>query len=180
MPRVLAECGVRFVVVEPLPNSKIDGVCFWINNGLVPVVGLSMRYDRIDNFWFVLRHELEHVLQNHGNSSYMVDEELEGKRASVDEDLPEDERTANIAAADFCVPRKSFEDFVIRNHPLFSEEIVVEFADQVKRHPGLVVGQLHRRFCRYNFLRRHLSRVREIVVRNALTDGWGQIAPITL
>src|SRR5262249_39450450 len=35
--RILAECGVRFVIVEPVPGSKIDGVCFWVNGSRSPV-----------------------------------------------------------------------------------------------------------------------------------------------
>src|SRR6185437_16092171 len=31
VPKILADCGVRFIIVEPIPNSKIDGACFWIN-----------------------------------------------------------------------------------------------------------------------------------------------------
>lgn len=56
VPRILMEAGVRFIIVETLPNAKIDGVCFWLNNKS-PVIGISIRFDRIDNFWFVLRHE---------------------------------------------------------------------------------------------------------------------------
>src|SRR5262249_23292837 len=39
VPRILSECGVRFVVVEVLPNAKIDGVCFWLESGRSPVIG---------------------------------------------------------------------------------------------------------------------------------------------
>ena len=52
--RILVDCGVRFVIVETLKSAKIDGVCFWLDKSS-PVIGLSVRYDRIDNFWFVLR-----------------------------------------------------------------------------------------------------------------------------
>jgi HTH-type transcriptional regulator / antitoxin HigA len=65
IPRLLADCGVRFVVVETLPKANIDGVCFWIDDKL-PVIGMTTRHDRIDNFWFVLRHEIEHVLNGDG------------------------------------------------------------------------------------------------------------------
>ena len=76
--KVLDECGVRFVVVEPIPGAKIDGACFWLPNEQ-PVVALSLRLDRIDNFWFVLRHELEHVLRRHGlERGYILDQDLEG------------------------------------------------------------------------------------------------------
>jgi HTH-type transcriptional regulator/antitoxin HigA len=56
-PRILSEAGVRFVIVESLPSAKIDGVCFWLDDRS-PVIGMTMRFDRIDNFWFVLRHEI--------------------------------------------------------------------------------------------------------------------------
>ncbi|MFX8692489.1 hypothetical protein ABTM44_18400, partial [Acinetobacter baumannii] len=65
VPRLLQEAGVRFVIVEGLPGSKIDGVCFWLDDKS-PVIGMSLRFDRIDNFWFVLRHECAHVLHGHG------------------------------------------------------------------------------------------------------------------
>jgi len=78
VPRILAEHGIRFLIVESLPSAKIDGVCFWLND-VSPVVALSMRFDRIDNFWFVLRHELEHVVQRHGLSKMMLDANLREK-----------------------------------------------------------------------------------------------------
>jgi len=47
--RILAECGVRLVIVEPLPGGKIDGVCLWLNEKS-PVIGLSLRLDRTTTF----------------------------------------------------------------------------------------------------------------------------------
>lgn len=38
----------------------MDGACFWDNEN--PVVVYTARYDRIDNFWFTLAHELAHVI----------------------------------------------------------------------------------------------------------------------
>jgi len=94
--------------VGSLPHAKIDGVCFWLDDSS-PVIGLSMRHDRIDNFWFVLRHELEHVIQGHGkgDAPIVVDSNLEGERAGVGPDVAKDERIANAAAAEFCVPQKT-------------------------------------------------------------------------
>ena len=60
IPKILRGVGVRFVLVEALPGSKIDGVCVWVNGQ--PAIGMTTRLDRLDNFAFVLRHELEHVL----------------------------------------------------------------------------------------------------------------------
>jgi len=58
--RILAESGIRLVVIEPLPQTRIDGVCFWLNEKS-PVIALSFRFDRVDWFWFTLLHELNHV-----------------------------------------------------------------------------------------------------------------------
>lgn len=69
MPRILAEAGVRLVFVEAMAGSKLDGACFWLTDDQ-PVIGMSLRFDRMDNFWFVLRHEIEHVLQEDGKDSH--------------------------------------------------------------------------------------------------------------
>src|SRR5262249_46467285 len=94
VPRILSESGIRFVVVESLSSARIDGVCFWLDDQS-PVIGMSLRFDRIDNFWFVLRHELEHLIQNHGRYTVIVDAELEGDRAGTGESLSNEERIAN-------------------------------------------------------------------------------------
>lgn len=179
--RALAECGVRYVICESLPNGKIDGVCLWLD-ARSPVIGLSLRHDRIDNFWFVLRHEIEHVLQGHGRDRKegMVDLELEGERANVDHSVPEEERVANGAAADFCVPQDEINSFIARKNPFISERDVIGFSRRLQIHPGLVVGQIQSKTGRYDFLRRYLTKVRQFALPGAMVDGWGQIAPVSL
>jgi HTH-type transcriptional regulator/antitoxin HigA len=177
VPRILAECGIRFVIVEALSASKIDGVCFWLNKQS-PVVGISLRYDRIDNFWFVLRHELEHVLQQHGQEIVMLDAELEGDKTGVGADIAEEERVANIAASEFCAPQKRIDSFIARKSPLFSEKDVLSLANILKIHPGLIVGQLQRKTGRYELLRHHLVKIRSFVTPGSMVDGWGDISPV--
>ena len=176
VPRILGECGIRYVIVESLTSAKIDGVCFWLNE-TSPVIGMSLRYDRIDNFWFVLRHELEHVIQLHGQSAVMLDAELEGEKAGTGAGIAEEERIANQAAADFCVPQQSMEAFVARKAPFFAERDIIGFARTLGVHPGLVAGQLQRRTKRYDRFRDHLVKVRAIVAPSAIVDGWGDVAP---
>lgn len=177
VPRLLTECGVRFVVVESLPNAKIDGVCLWLNERS-PVIGMSLRHDRIDNFWFVLRHECEHVLQNHGRAAAMLDADLEKERAGTGNSLPEEERIANEAAAEFCVPQSLLKKFIERKSPFFAERDIIGFAKTYNLHPGLVAGQLQHKTERYDLFRSHLVKVRSIVAPNATIDGWGDVAPI--
>lgn len=177
VPRILAECGIRFVIVESLPSSKIDGVCFWLN-GVSPVIGMSLRFDRIDNFWFVLRHELEHVFHEHGKAVISIDAELEGARAGTGDDVAEEERIANQAAAEFCVPKKTMDSFIARKAPVFAERDILGLAATLKIHPGLVAGQLRSRTGRYDRFNNHLVRIREIILPNAVVDGWGDVAPV--
>lgn len=175
VPRLLQSAGVRFVVVEGLARSAIDGVCFWLNKSS-PVIGMSFRYDRIDNFWFVLRHECAHVMHKHGQSLAIVDCEL-GETPSGMTDENEEERIANDEAAEFCVPSKEMESFYLRKKPYFTEREVLAFSKKMNVHPGLVVGQIQRKMDRYDFLRRHLIRVREILAETTMMDGWGDFVP---
>lgn len=177
VPRILAECGVRYVIVESLPAAKIDGVCFWLNERQ-PVVGMSLRHDRIDNFWFVLRHECEHVLESHGRSAAMLDTDLEKDRAGTGGSIPKEERMANAAASEFCVPQLSLGKFIERKSPFFAERDVLGFAKTLNIHPGIVAGQLQHQLSRYDLFRNHLVKIRSAVVPNAMSDGWGDVAPI--
>jgi HTH-type transcriptional regulator/antitoxin HigA len=179
IPRILAECGVRYVLVESLPNAKIDGVCFWLDKQS-PVIGMSVRYDRIDNFWFVLGHEIEHVLQRHGQNQEIIDAELEGERAGEGPSLSAEERMANAAGANFCVPKEEMNSFYTRKNPFFAERDVLGFARRLQIHPGLVVGQIQKRTERWDFLRRYLVHIRQFVQPSAIVDGWGEVAPVSL
>ncbi len=178
-PRILAESGIRFVIVEGLQSAKIDGACFWLDANS-PVIGMTLRFDRIDNFWFVLRHELEHIVQGHGKSAVILDAELEGNRAGIGEDVSDDERVANSAAADFCTPPAKLDGFIARKGPFFAERDIIGFARTLGVHPGLVAGQLQRATGRYDRFRDHLVRIRSIVAPSAIVDGWGDIAPVGL
>jgi HTH-type transcriptional regulator / antitoxin HigA len=173
-PRLLAEAGVRLVIVESLYGAKTDGVCFWLDDRS-PVIGLSLRYDRIDNFWFVLRHECEHVLRGDGLTAISIDAELERERAGSGPEVEEQERIANTAAADFCVPSKSLDQFIARKAPVFTRRDIVGFANVVKVHPGLIAGQLQKATGRYERFRDHLVPIRSIVLPNVVHDGWGDV-----
>jgi HTH-type transcriptional regulator/antitoxin HigA len=178
VPRILMECGVRYVLVEKLPNAAIDGVCFWLDDS--PVIGMSTKRDTIDNFWFVLRHEIEHVLRKDGLQNEIIDADLSGEGGGTGPTIPEEERLANTAAADFCVPAQKIESFMRRKHPFYYEKDVVAFSRIVARHPGIVVGQMQRRMNNYAYLTRHLSKIRQFVIPGAITDGWGQTVPLSI
>lgn len=171
VPRILQECGIRLVIVEGLKSSKIDGVCTWLNEHS-PVIGMTMRYDRMDNFWFVLRHELEHVFQRHGVSSPSLDVDL---NSSV---VDEEEKAANAAASDFCAPTARIDSFIQRKAPIFPERDFLGLAKVLGVHPSLVAGQIHFKTGRYELFRSHIAKIRDRVLPSAVVDGWGDVAPV--
>lgn len=171
-PRLLMECGIRFVIVEGLKASKIDGACLWLDEKS-PVIGMTMRFDRMDNFWFVLRHELEHVLQRHGVSDPMLDVDL-GASSSV----AQEEQIANEAASEFCAPKAKIESFIARKAPLFPERDFLGLAKILGVHPSLVAGQIQFKTGRYELFRRHLVKIRDCVLPSSIVDGWGDVAPV--
>jgi len=175
VPRILADCGIRFVIVESLPRAKIDGVCLWLNERR-PVIGMSLRHDRIDNFWFVLRHELEHVIQGHGMTSAMLDVDMESAGTQGGES--DEERIANEAAAEFCIPQAQLTGFIKRKNPFFADRDIIGFARTIGVHPGLVAGQLQRHTGRYDRFRAHQVKIRSLVTPGSIVDGWGDVAPV--
>lgn len=180
VPRILAEAGIRFLVVEHLPQTRLDGACFWLDRES-PVVVLSLRYDRVDWFWHTLMHEIGHVDRRNGldPGEPPVDVDLVGKRpVAGDAQKPEIERVADTFATRVLIPPEELEDFTARIGPLYSQQKIRGFARRLGVHPGIVVGQLQfRGEIDYSQHRRMLTPVRDIITRAALTDGWGHTVP---
>lgn len=178
IPTVLAECGIRLLVIEPLPRMRMDGVTFWLDEKS-PVIAITMRYDRIDWFWHTLLHEMKHVSQRDGLNSPGTIDVLFASHAESITDKPASEKAIDAYAANFLVPKASLENFVSRVRPLYSKLKIKGFAAVAKVHPGLVVGQLQRRKeISYSHNREMLAKVRELLTGSTLTDGWGKTAPV--
>jgi HTH-type transcriptional regulator / antitoxin HigA len=175
IPRILAEAGVRFLVVEALPQTRIDGACLWLNERS-PVIALSLRFDRIDGFWHTLLHECDHVQHRDGlGIGALLDTDLVGEGAGNTE-KPAIEKRADTFAAEFSIPKGELHHFILRVRPLFSKAKIQGLAARLNVHPGIVVGQLQfAKAIPYSHSREMLAKVREIVTESALTDGFGSI-----
>jgi len=57
----LCKVGIVLVVETHLARTYLDGAAILDNDG-VPVIGLTLRFNRLDNFWFTLLHELAHIV----------------------------------------------------------------------------------------------------------------------
>ena len=173
VPRVLGEMGIRFVVVEHLPKSKIDGAALWLGDAWdQPVIVLSLRYDRIDSFWHTLFHELSHIKNK---DSYVLDVDIvSAERCLANDQLTDIEARANKEAAEMLIPRDRLLSFIQRTRPFYYAEKIIQFAHMLKIHPGIIAGQLqHRGEIDWAANRHMLVKVRDIIISGALTDGWG-------
>ncbi|WP_017319061.1 HigA family addiction module antitoxin [Mastigocladopsis repens] len=132
IPQLLMDLGIHFVIVPHLSKTYLDGAAFYLKNN--PVVALTLRYDRIDSFWFTLMHELAHITIGH-HGSYLDDlDALE---------VNDEETEANQKASDWLIEPQALQNFVSRTKKYFSRQAIEEFARTQSRHPGIVLGRLH-------------------------------------
>ncbi|MGC9399952.1 MAG: HigA family addiction module antitoxin [Anaerolineae bacterium] len=149
VPNFLRRHGVHFLIVPHLERTYVDGAAFTLEGH--PVIALSLRYDRIDNFWFTLMHELAHIVAEHeGGHLDNLDEPAES---------PE-EIEANQMAQDWLVDAAALAHFVETTQPYFSHAKIKAFAANLQRHPGVIVGRLHHEgILDYNHSRKFLVKV---------------------
>ncbi len=177
IPKILAEAGIRFIIIEPIPSSKIDGVTLWLDKNS-PVIALSLRYDRIDSFWHTLWHEISHVKNGEGKDTPIIDVDLLGEDSQTSE-KPDFEKRADTDGAESSITKSTLDSFIMRAHPTYTEVKILGFSALNKVHAGILVGQLHHRFkttgkgIPFSHYRKYLVKVRNIITDSALTDGYG-------
>lgn len=168
VPRLLAEAGVRLVVVEHLPQTKVDGVTFWLDKHS-PVIVLSLRYDRLDWFWHTLLHEIDHVLHGEGVKEPCIDDLAEPSPSR-----PPEEIRCDDFAASFSIDRSALDDFITRIHPYFTPEKAIGFAMRMKVHSAVAAGQIRNRLKNYSVLSALVSvKIRPLLLDSVMCDGWG-------
>ena len=126
-----------FVVIEPqLRGLKLDGAAFL--SGGMPIIGLTLRNDRIDNFWFTLLHELAHVYLHYlaGLAAGFFDEDLENEQTDGLE------IEADQFASSMLIPPEMWRLSPARisrsAHPLEA------LANQLGIHPAIVFGRVRK------------------------------------
>lgn len=164
---LLQRYGIRFVIVERLPNVKIDGAAFWLDDNS-PVVVLSLRFDNIGSFWFALIHELMHIKKRDYFS-------MDNLQESATDEI---EKQRNKETAEFFVPCAELERFISQTSPYYSKVKINAFANKLKVHPGIIVGQLQKRGeIGYNVHHELMAKVRGVITITAFTDGWEHPVP---
>ena len=138
----LQDSGIRLVIEPHLPQTHLDGAAFLLADG--PVIGLTIRYDRIDNFWFVLFHELVHIMKHlrRGDVESIFDD-LELEAGDI-------EQEADKLAGELLVPGEKWETALARY--LQSKSSIVDFAIELGIHPAIVAGKIRREPKNYTIL----------------------------
>jgi HTH-type transcriptional regulator/antitoxin HigA len=178
VPRILAEGGVRFLLIEKLSKGKIDGACFWLDK-FSPVIAISMRYDRLDHFWYLTSHECGHVQHRDSlGGQPILDIDLVGDEAVPFSEKTEVEKRADNFAENFLIEKSEMDKFIGRIRPLYSKQKIKNFATRIGVHPAIVLGQLqHHKEVDWSHSREMLVKVRDTLISSALTDGWGSTLP---
>ena len=155
--KLLSRCGIIFLVNPTLPGTFLDGAAMLLHEK-TPVIALTLRYDRVDNFWFTLLHELAHIARHY-------DALLKDQFAFFDDlDLAsEDEREteADQLAQESLIPSHLLTS--IKWHGFSANEDILSLAEAARVHASIAAGRWQREHSDY----RKFSR---LIERNTIRD----------
>jgi HTH-type transcriptional regulator/antitoxin HigA len=138
----LQRYGIPLIIVPHLPNTYLDGAAILLSDG--PVIGMTLRYDRLDNFWFVLFHELAHI------KKHLSKGRIEAIFDDLEESADEMEREADEYSGEILIPKDEWEISLARYTR--SKESIIEFAKKIKRNSAIVAGKIRREAENYTIL----------------------------
>ncbi|MDA3938281.1 MAG: ImmA/IrrE family metallo-endopeptidase [Spirochaetia bacterium] len=145
----LLKFGIKLLVVPHLKGILIDGAVFF-NSEMDPVIGLTLRYDRLDYFWFTLFHELAHLaLHLKNNDDYFFDD-LSGKK-----DLTDIEKEADSYAEEMLIKNTVWQKFYKK---YLSEEDIKDFARKERISPSIFAGRIQKERDDYSHFRNLLGQ----------------------
>ena len=160
----LEQQGVAVVYARHLPKTHLDGAALRTKEG-VPVIGLTLRYDRLDNFWFCLLHEAAHVWRHLNDESTFYIDDLSLDESDHKEDWAIENEADNIAQ-EALIPSANWNAAGLLRSATPSR--VIAFAQSVNVHPAIVAGRVRRETRNYHLLsqfvganevRRHFEEV---------------------
>lgn len=153
----LLKSGIHFVVEEHLPHTHLDGAAIRLPDGS-PLVALTLRHDRLDNFWFTLCHELAHVsLHFDGSDCTVFFDDLE--QADVDVY----EQDADSWASEVLIPSELWLAADMVRKP--STRKILDFAARLRINPAIPAGRIRKEKRDYKLFTKLLgyNEVRKLV-----------------
>lgn len=130
----LSRYGIRLVVVKHFNKTYLDGAAMLDQKG--PIVGLTLRHDRVDNFWFALLHELKHIGAHLVGERVFIADNLEdkGRRNQIEEE------EADKAAQEALIPSALWERSAVKDTYLLDDAMTL--AREADIHPAIVAGRV--------------------------------------
>jgi len=144
----LSKHGITVVIEPHLTHTHLDGAAILLDVGR-PVIGLTIRHDRLDNFWFCLMHELAHIslhlTESRSNEPSQFFDNLDpgGMKDSRESDADRQADEALIPEAEWTESPAS----VLR-----TREAVEHLATKLRIHPAIVAGRMRYRGGSYRVL----------------------------
>ena len=148
----LARFGITLVIERHFKGTFLDGAAM-LDNGR-PIVALTLRHDRIDNFWFVLLHELAHVATHLSDANPVYIDDLDGLNNE------QVEREADEMAQEALIPKNRW-DTAKAKKTLLAEDVVA-FAGEIGVHPAIVAGRLRHDTKKFQLLSRLIGKTGQI------------------
>jgi len=139
----LAKAGIALVIEPHLTTTKLDGAALLSKDGN-PIIGLTLRYDRTDNFWFILFHELVHVWKHlfKNKADFFDDLDVLSKEPL--------EKETDLISSDILIPMHLFQSS--NAYKLCALEEIEKFAKNLKINPAIVAGQIRHKLKNYKIL----------------------------
>lgn len=159
--KYLKEKGIILVVEPHFPKTYLDGATILLNKEN-PIIGLTLRYDRLDNFWFTLLHELAHIALHYNQDITLFYDEIEGVRGI---DISEIEHEADQMAREALVPSSKWEVSPAKLIP--SPMAAQSLADELGVHVAIVAGVMRHEHKNYYYLNKIVDSYK---VRNYFND----------
>ena len=149
----LEKQGIHLIIVPHLPRTYLDGAAMLMPDG-TPVIGLTLRYDRIDNFWFCLLHEIAHVAKHLTASDQIIidDLDLRGHDDSLDDRIEKEADDMTLAG---LIPKKVWQKNPLRGK--ITTRNVYDLAEELKIHPAIIAGRVRYERNNYKLLSRHVG-----------------------
>lgn len=145
---LLREWGVILVTLEHLPGTYLDGAAMCRDDG-IDIIAMTLRHDRIDNFWFTLLHEFCHVSHHLSEKTPLILDDLELKSSDEIED------EADAFAQDALVAPDLWSKTASRG---MDSEDIKDLATEAKIHPAIVAGRWQREYNEYRRFAKMLGR----------------------
>ena len=146
----LARYGIVLVVEPHFKKTYLDGAAMLLGDRAV--VGVTLRYDRLDHFWFVLIHELAHVQKHLSPAEPIVMDDLDDKTQRAEQQ----EAEADEIAQEALIPMEAWQASMVKN--TYAAADALKLAQQLNISPAIVAGRVRKETGNWRLLHNMLGK----------------------